>query len=69
MAHEPAPREPGFAWHTLPVADVFPLLNSAPAGLTGPEAQHRLTVSGPNELQAGIASRPGRSCSNSSRTS
>ncbi len=38
-------------WHTLPVEDVFSLLQSDPAGLTSTEAARRLAQYGPNELQ------------------
>jgi Ca2+-transporting ATPase len=38
-------------WHTLPVEDVFSLLQSNPAGLTSAEAARRLAQYGPNELQ------------------
>jgi Ca2+-transporting ATPase len=38
-------------WHTLPVEDVFSLLESNPAGLTSAEAARRLAQYGPNELQ------------------
>jgi len=38
-------------WHTLPVEDVFSLLQSDPAGLTSTEAAQRLAQYGPNELQ------------------
>jgi len=38
-------------WHTLPVEEVFSLLQSNPAGLTSAEAARRLAQYGPNELQ------------------
>jgi len=40
------------AWHALPVAETFARLDSSPQGLSGAEAQRRLTIHGANELQA-----------------
>jgi P-type Ca2+ transporter type 2C len=39
-------------WHTLPVEAVYSHLESSAGGLTGCEAERRLGVYGPNELQA-----------------
>lgn len=39
-------------WHALELTDVFTHLNSSPTGLTPDEAAKRLSIYGPNELQA-----------------
>jgi Ca2+-transporting ATPase len=39
-------------WHTLAPDDVLQQLGTRPSGLTGTEATERLTMHGPNELQA-----------------
>jgi Ca2+-transporting ATPase len=39
-------------WHTLSAGTVLSRLESGPDGLSGAEAEHRLSIYGPNELQA-----------------
>lgn len=39
-------------WHEMSCEDVFLILNSTPAGLTGAEASRRLAEHGPNEVQS-----------------
>jgi Ca2+-transporting ATPase len=51
MSAEPAP-----PWHQMPVEAVYSRMKSSPAGLSADEANLRLDLNGPNELQA--ASRP-----------
>lgn len=49
---EPPPKTISPAWHTLPVDIVLSHLSSARRGLSEVEVDHRLTLYGPNELQA-----------------
>lgn len=50
--NEPETKTLTTPWHILPVDEVFSLLKSSPAGLTSAQANGRLTLYGPNELQA-----------------
>ncbi|WP_448338402.1 cation-translocating P-type ATPase [Chloroflexus aurantiacus] len=43
---------PPTPWHSLELTDVFTHLNSSPTGLAPDEAAKRLSIYGPNELQA-----------------
>ncbi len=38
-------------WHTLELCELYAALETSPEGLTGAEAERRLLVSGPNEMQ------------------
>ena len=49
---EPPPKTISPAWHTLPVDIVLSHLSSARCGLSEVEVDRRLTLYGPNELQA-----------------
>lgn len=45
-------------WHALELTDVFTHLNSSPTGLSPDEAAKRLSIYGPNELQAAVRVSP-----------
>ena len=49
---EALPNKVAYAWHTLPVDIVLSHLSSSPHGLADAEAERRLTLYGPNELEA-----------------
>jgi Ca2+-transporting ATPase len=49
---EALPNKVSHAWHTLPVDIVLSLLSSSPHGLADVEVERRLTLYGPNELEA-----------------
>ncbi len=49
---EALPNKVAYAWHTLPVDIVLSHLSSSPHGLADLEAERRLTLYGPNELEA-----------------
>ncbi len=49
---EALPNKVAYAWHTLPVDIVLSHLSSSPHGLADLEAEGRLTLYGPNELEA-----------------
>jgi Ca2+-transporting ATPase len=48
------------AWHVLPVEEVFSQQESSPSGLSAAEAARRLSVYGPNELEAASRISPWR---------
>jgi Ca2+-transporting ATPase len=49
---EALPNKVSHAWHTLPVDIVLSHLSSSPRGLADVEVERRLTLYGPNELEA-----------------
>ncbi len=49
---EALPNKVSHAWHTLPVDIVLSHLSSSPGGLADVEVERRLTLYGPNELEA-----------------